>query len=81
MYVAYYKELVFMRWLKRPVIKVFFFFLDYEVVVYYYYFGLLDVCVKHCCPTINQNSKKKKKILGLVHYEPQIIELSNRNFQ
>lgn len=47
------KQLVCMRWLKRPKINIFFFFV-YEVVVSLF-FGLFDVCVEQCCPTINQN--------------------------
>lgn len=45
----------------RPKIKrfSFFFFSVYEVAVYFYFFlfffGLFDVCVKQCCPTINRN--------------------------
>lgn len=43
----------------RPKIKRFsFFFSVYEVAVYFYFFfffGLFDVCVKQCCPTINRN--------------------------
>lgn len=32
---------------------LFFPFFVYEVAVYF--FGLFDVCVKQCCPTINRN--------------------------
>lgn len=44
-----------MRWLKRPKIKGFFFFLFLSMKLLFIFFGLFDVCVKQCCPTINRN--------------------------
>ena len=47
---------------------LFFPFFVYEVAVYF--FGLFDVCVKQCCPTINRNfillSCSNKAVSGLV---------------
>ena len=59
-----------MRWLKRPKIKGFFFFPFLSMKLLFIFFGLFDVCVKQCCPTINRNfillSCSNKAVSGLV---------------
>ena len=57
-----------LRWLERPKINGFFFFFFFVSEVAFYFFGLFDVCMKQCRPTVNWNFilliysfKKKKK--------------------
>lgn len=52
---------------KKAKDKRFLFFLFLSMKLLFIFFGLFDVCVKQCCPTINRNfillsySKNKKK--------------------
>ena len=56
-----------LRWLERPKINGFFFFFFFFSEVAFYFFGLFDVCMKQCRPTVNWNfillscSLKKKR--------------------